>query len=151
MGPARGSFRAFELTLSSGAHARRALTRFSTNLSHRLLNMNTVHATLLTSLLIGCASSTAPETADKSDCDVVDLGTQPTNRLPTGDVLWLPSAAGPDCDLEWSLDSGEDGTLLSNDAGFFARQPGTYELTENTTVPASASPRSTAPSSPFTT
>ena len=95
--------------------------------------MNTVHATLLTSLLIGCASSTAPETADKSDCDVVDLGTQPTNRLPTGDVLWLPSAAGPDCDLEWSLDSGEDGALLSNDAGFFARQPGTYELTENTT------------------
>ena len=101
---------------------------------YRLNDMKTTHATLVTALLVGCNSTATLDTTVKADCDALDLGTQPTSRLPTGDVLWLPSSSGPECgSLEWTMSGDADGILLTDGSGFIGLEAGDFELRERTT------------------
>lgn len=80
----------------------------------------------------GC--STEPKTSNKSSCDTIDLGTQPVDRLPVGDVLWLPADGGTDCPpFQWSAPETADGLLLTDDPRFIALSANPTTLRESTT------------------
>lgn len=92
---------------------------------------------IATPLFFALACADKADTPDAAECDAIDLGTQPVDRLPVGEALWLPSSAGTDCpELEWSASEmgSTEGLLLSGeDPAFVALAEGTAELTESTT------------------
>ena len=90
--------------------------------------------TALTLLLIGCAKPSSTEHNETGNCSEIDLGTQPTERLPTGDVLWLPSSAGEACpELEWALRTDAEGLLLGGEDRFIPLEAGRFVLSEAVT------------------
>ena len=85
-------------------------------------------------LAVGCKSKPSASTEKPADCDQINLGTQPTDRLPIGDVLWLPASSGGDCpEFQWELAADAEGVLLTGEPGFIPLSAASTVITETTT------------------
>ena len=85
-------------------------------------------------LIISIACNPSEDSKADASCATIELGTQPTDRLPVGDVLWLPKSGGIGCGpFEWTLPDSTNGLILHNDARYLPLSAGTTTLVEATT------------------
>lgn len=85
-------------------------------------------------LIISIACNPSEDGKVDASCATIDLGTQPTERLPVGDVLWLPKSGGIGCaPFEWTLPDSTHGLFLHDDARYIPLSAGTTTLAEATT------------------